>query len=92
MISRKCCGRAFCLVATLTVLMAGRLTVGTYDPRSRDIAAKRGDQSDGTFVNPVPWRLLINACGNGFMRLNGHDIGRHWDAGPQRELYLPNAG
>jgi len=37
----------------------------------------------------VPWRVLLNASGNGFMWLNGHDIGRHWEAGPQREFYLP---
>lgn len=37
----------------------------------------------------IPWRLLINALGNGFMWLNGHDIGKHWEAGPQREFYLP---
>ena len=37
----------------------------------------------------IPWRLLINASGNGFMWLNGHDIGRHWEIGPQREFYLP---
>lgn len=23
------------------------------------------------------------------MWLNGHNIGRHWEAGPQREFYLP---
>lgn len=37
----------------------------------------------------IPWRLLINASGNGFMWLNGHDVGKHWEAGPQREFYLP---
>jgi hypothetical protein len=37
----------------------------------------------------IPWRLLINVSGNGFMWLNGHDIGRHWEIGPQREFYLP---
>jgi len=37
----------------------------------------------------IPWRLLLNASGNGFMWLNGHDIGRHWEAGPQREFFLP---
>lgn len=37
----------------------------------------------------VPWRLLLDASGNGFMWLNGHDIGRHWEIGPQREYYLP---
>lgn len=34
-------------------------------------------------------RLLINASGNGFIYLNGHNIGRYWEAGPQREFYLP---
>ena len=37
----------------------------------------------------IPWRLLINASGNGNMWLNGHDIGRHWEIGPQREFFLP---
>ena len=37
----------------------------------------------------IPWRLLLDASGNGFMWLNGHDIGRHWETGPQREYYLP---
>jgi len=35
------------------------------------------------------WRLLINASGNGFIYINGHNIGRHWEAGPQREFYIP---
>lgn len=38
----------------------------------------------------IPWRLLLNASGNGFMWLNGHDIGRHWEKGPQREYFLPD--
>ena len=37
----------------------------------------------------IPWRILLDASGNGFMWLNGHDIGRHWEIGPQREFYLP---
>jgi len=37
----------------------------------------------------IPWRLLLDASGNGFMWINGHDIGRHWEIGPQREFYLP---
>ncbi|HUZ06273.1 MAG TPA: beta-galactosidase, partial [Candidatus Paceibacterota bacterium] len=37
----------------------------------------------------IPWRLLINASGNGYMWLNGHNIGRHWEIGPQREFFLP---
>lgn len=35
------------------------------------------------------WRLLINASGNGYMYVNGHNIGRHWEVGPQREFYIP---
>jgi hypothetical protein len=37
----------------------------------------------------MPWLAKINASGNGYMWLNGHNIGRHWEAGPQREFYLP---
>lgn len=37
----------------------------------------------------IPWLARINASGNGYMWLNGHNIGRHWEAGPQREYYLP---
>jgi len=44
---------------------------------------------DSPEARSVPWRLLIKASGNGFMWLNGHDIGRHWEAGPQCEYYLP---
>lgn len=37
----------------------------------------------------VPWKAMINAVGTGYMWLNGQNIGRHWDEGPQREFYLP---
>ncbi len=37
----------------------------------------------------IPWLIRMNASGNGYMWLNGHNIGRHWEAGPQREFYLP---
>lgn len=37
----------------------------------------------------IPWRMLVNASGTGYMWLNGHNIGRHWEVGPQREFFLP---
>lgn len=37
----------------------------------------------------IPWLLRLNASGNGYMWLNGHNIGRHYEAGPQREFDLP---
>ena len=37
----------------------------------------------------VPWRALVNASGSGYMWLNGHNIGRYWEEGPQREFFLP---
>ena len=37
----------------------------------------------------IPWLLRINASGNGYMWLNGHNIGRHYETGPQRDWYLP---
>jgi hypothetical protein len=36
-----------------------------------------------------PSRALIDASGNGVVYLNDHCIGRYWEAGPQREFYLP---
>ncbi len=37
----------------------------------------------------VPWKLTLNAGGNGFLYLNGHALGRWWAVGPQRDFYLP---
>jgi hypothetical protein len=37
----------------------------------------------------VPWRLHLNASGNGFLYLNGHELGRYWQAGPQHDFFLP---
>lgn len=36
-----------------------------------------------------PWAAHILSSGNGYLWLNGNNIGRHWEAGPQREFYLP---
>lgn len=44
------------------------------------------EQQSGVWI---PWLARINASGNGYMWLNGYNIGRHWEAGPQREYYLP---
>lgn len=37
----------------------------------------------------VPWGAVIHASGNGFVYLNGHELGRYYDAGLQRRFYLP---
>lgn len=37
----------------------------------------------------VPWRLRLEATGNGFLYLNGHALGRYWEAGPQHDFFLP---
>jgi hypothetical protein len=37
----------------------------------------------------VPWRALVSAAGDGEIFLNGQSLGRYWEAGPQREYYLP---
>ncbi len=37
----------------------------------------------------VPWRLHLVANGNGFLYLNGHALGRYWQAGPQHDFNLP---
>ncbi len=38
----------------------------------------------------VPWCLKLSASGNGFIYLNGHNIGRIWEHGGQREFFLPD--
>lgn len=37
----------------------------------------------------IPWKMILNATGTGYMWLNGENIGRYWEEGPQREFYLP---
>jgi hypothetical protein len=37
----------------------------------------------------VPWGLELKASGNGWIYLNGHSLGRYWEAGPQRKFFLP---
>jgi hypothetical protein len=37
----------------------------------------------------VPWHVRLEANGNGFLYLNGHAIGRYWQAGPQHDFFLP---
>lgn len=37
----------------------------------------------------VPWQLHLEAAGNGFLYLNGHALGRCWQAGPQHDFFLP---
>jgi hypothetical protein len=37
----------------------------------------------------VPWKVHLEAAGNGFVYLNGHPLGRWWEIGPQTDYYLP---
>lgn len=37
----------------------------------------------------VPWKLHLEADANAFVTLNGHQLGRYWAAGPQRDIWLP---
>lgn len=37
----------------------------------------------------VPWKLHLQATGNGFIYLNGHALGRYWEVGPQSDFFLP---
>jgi hypothetical protein len=39
----------------------------------------------------VPWHLHLDARGNGFIYVNGHGLGRYWQAGPQHDFYVPEA-
>jgi hypothetical protein len=37
----------------------------------------------------IPWKIRLNIAGNAFLYLNGEPLGRYWNAGPQRDFYLP---
>jgi hypothetical protein len=37
----------------------------------------------------VPWHLHLEAKGDGFIYINGHGIGRYFQAGPQNNFYIP---
>ena len=37
----------------------------------------------------LPWLIRLHGAGNGFVYLNGHAIGRFWQAGKQTDYYLP---
>jgi hypothetical protein len=37
----------------------------------------------------IPWLVRLHALGDGFIYLNGHAIGRYWEAGAQNDYYLP---
>lgn len=39
----------------------------------------------------LPWHLHLEAEGNGFIYVNGRCLGRYWEAGPQRDFYLPES-
>jgi hypothetical protein len=38
----------------------------------------------------APWRLHLEANGNGFISVNGHCIGRYWQVGPQHDFFVPD--
>jgi Glycosyl hydrolases family 35 len=38
----------------------------------------------------VPWLVRVHATGNGFLYLNGHPLGRYWQAGQQKDFFLPD--
>ncbi|HTV48790.1 MAG TPA: beta-galactosidase [Phycisphaerae bacterium] len=38
----------------------------------------------------VPWCIHLEASGNGFIFINGHNIGRYWQNGGQKDFFLPD--
>ncbi len=38
----------------------------------------------------LPWHARLDASGNGQLYLNGHHVGRYFQAGPQRAFFLPS--
>ena len=60
----------------LTLNAEGRLPRGAY--RARFVVKRPAD----TFLD-------MSACGKGVVFLNGFCLGRFWDIGPQKRLYIP---
>jgi beta-galactosidase len=40
-------------------------------------------------AKPADTFLDVSAFGKGVLWVNGHNLGRMWDIGPQQSLYLP---
>ena len=66
--------------------------------RPKNAARKPGDgkvvRTLVRFAKPpkaFAWEMVLAAQGDGFLRLNGHDLGRYWLVGPQRGFYLPSS-
>ena len=69
-------------------------TVAIGDPPSTDDSVLNWYRMNFTLPSSqtgvwVPWRVHLMASGNGFLYLNGHPLGRYWNAGPQHDFYLP---
>lgn len=63
-----------------------------YDLRSSNRnPGKRGIFFKGNFVigAPVDTYLDISNFSKGILWVNGHNLGRYWDIGPQKRLYCP---
>ncbi len=68
------------------------VTIGGEEPRTNGLLTWY--RLDFTLPAPVPgvwvpWRLHLEATGNGFLYLNGHALGRYWQVGPQHDFFLP---
>lgn len=53
------------------------------------VAGYRADFNLEKAARPTPLNLRLDASGDGELFLNGHPLGRYWEAGPQRRYYLP---
>jgi hypothetical protein len=68
------------------------VTIGSGSPQANNLLTWY--RMNFTLPSPqpgvwLPWHLHLNATGNGFLYLNGHAIGRYWQAGPQQDFFLP---
>ncbi|HEY3756449.1 MAG TPA: beta-galactosidase [Opitutaceae bacterium] len=80
--------------ASLGGLPLSRFTYRPVDFPSEDVESRLVSAYRGSFNLPADTRaaalnLNLEAAGDGELFLNGHPLGRYWEAGPQHRFFLP---
>jgi hypothetical protein len=78
--------------SVLEHLQVARNTSVEKDPMAADQHRRFLVRCTLDFAEPpksVPLKLHLDAHANAFVTLNGHLLGRYWNAGPQRDFWLP---
>ncbi len=70
-------------------LDAGMLTGLRYEPAKESAAAPAFWRATVKVTQPGDCFLDLRPWGKGFVWVNGHNLGRYWNIGPQQTMYVP---